>query len=253
MNINTKRSAQIPAGRPDLRLSQLPLLLWSALEMSGRSVISAVLFMGVENALGVTIEQSLAGSQPLCRLVRQGRAVKIELLDLLQPALELLQVGVFFFKLRIGELVDRDFLGDLLLEIVTATKELRLLVVTIGFEPGYDLILLRTIESDRLQDDGITIYFGNIVFQHLQPRDVIVGLGLQADAVLQINGAHSLQPPPERNALCGGIGRHFVSEKKPSQNLSCNSDNATTVTPQLSDIVHLESATEQWSCVIILT
>jgi hypothetical protein len=51
--------------------------------------------------------------------------------------------------------------------------------------------------------------------QHLQPADVIVGLGEQADTVLQINGAHALQPPPQGDPLGGRLGRPFVGEEKP--------------------------------------
>src|SRR3546814_12460917 len=66
-----------------------------------------------------------------CVLAQRG-AVEIELLDLLQPALEFLEVCIFFLKLRIGELVDSDLFGDLGLEISAATEELAVFLVAVG-------------------------------------------------------------------------------------------------------------------------
>jgi len=171
--------------------------------------------MGVEDTLGVAVEQSLAGMQPLRSLLRQRCTIKIELPDLLQPALELLQVGVLFLEFGVGKFVDRDLLGDLGLEIGAASEKLAILVVAIRLEAGDDLVLLHAVKRDRFQDDAFAAHFGDIVLDHLQPTDVIVGLRQQADTILEIDRAHTFKAAPKRNALGSRLGRHLVGQQKP--------------------------------------
>src|SRR3546814_15717204 len=92
-----------------------------------------------------------------CVLAQRG-AVEIELLDLLQPALEFLEVCIFFLKLRIGELVDSDLFGDLGLEISAATEELAVFLVAVGLEAGQHLLLLPAVQRHGLEDHSLDLH-----------------------------------------------------------------------------------------------
>jgi hypothetical protein len=57
-----------------------------------------VFVMSLEDALGVGLKQRLAGPQPRLRFGGQRGAVKVELVDLLQPALKLLQIDIGYSR-----------------------------------------------------------------------------------------------------------------------------------------------------------
>ncbi len=115
--------------------------------------------------------------------------------------MELLEVGIFLFELCIGEFVYCIFLRDLGFENGALSKKFAVLCVAILFEARDHLFFLASVQCDRFQDHGFAPHLGDVVFEHLQPTNVIVGLGQQADAILQIDPSHALQPPPQSDPL----------------------------------------------------
>jgi hypothetical protein len=53
--------------------------------------------VGVKNLPSIGVEQFLAAAQSRSRFLGQRRTVKIELPNLVEPALELLEVGLLLF------------------------------------------------------------------------------------------------------------------------------------------------------------
>src|SRR3546814_9011449 len=90
-----------------------------------------------------------------------------------------------------SELVDSDLFGDLGLEISAATEELAVFLVAVGLEAGQHLLLLPAVQRHGLEDHSLALHPGDVVLQHLQAADMVIGLGQQADPALQkIGRAH---------------------------------------------------------------
>ena len=107
------------------------------------------------------------------------------------------------------------FLSDLGLEIITLVDQLAVGLVAVGLEARDDLFLLGAIDRDGFQDHRVAADFGDIVFQHLEPARVVVGLRQQAHAVLEIDRSHPLEPAPQRNTLRGRFRRHLIGQQQP--------------------------------------
>src|SRR3954452_6853609 len=151
---------------------------WPALRLTRSASLlpSTVLVMRLEDVLSIAVEQALAAYEPLSGFGRQLGAVEVELADFLEPDLQLLQVDVVFLKLGIGEVLRGGFLGDLRLEIVALIDQLAVGLVAIRLEAADDLFFLAAIERDGFQDDRVAADFSDIVFQHLEPAGMVVGL-----------------------------------------------------------------------------
>jgi len=163
----------------------------------------------------VGVEKLLAAVQPPRGLFGQRCTIEVEFADLLEPALKLFEVGILLLKLGVSELLDRDLLGDLGFECLALAEKLAVLVVTIRLEACDHLVLLDLVQGDGLQKHGFAVHLGNVVLEHLQPTSMVVGLGQEADAVLEIDGTHTLEPPPNSNPLGGRLSRYFVGEQEP--------------------------------------
>ena len=77
---------------------------------------------------------------------------------------------------------------------------------------------------DGLEDHALPLCLADIVFDHLEPSHMVVGLRQQADAALEIDSAHSLEPTPDADPLRRRLGRNLVCEKEP-----CNIGHAFTI------------------------
>ncbi|CCM80181.1 hypothetical protein BN77_p2190002 [Rhizobium mesoamericanum STM3625] len=75
--------------------------------------------------------------------------------------------------------------SDLRIEIPALVDELPTGLVSVSLESGDDFLFLEPIDRDRFQDHGFSISETPIL-DHLQTADVVVGLGEQANPVLQI-------------------------------------------------------------------
>lgn len=71
---------------------------------------------------------------------------------------------------------------------------------------------LGPIQRDGFQNQRITPHLGDVVLQHLQAPDVVIGFGKQAHPALHIDGAHALELSPQADAFFGRFGRDFVGE-----------------------------------------
>jgi hypothetical protein len=111
----------------------------------------------------------------------------------------------FILEFGIGEVLCRCLLGDLAL----------VGVVPIRPEAGDDLLLPASVEGDGLQDHRLAIHLGDVVLPYFQPSHVVVDLGEEADAVLQIDGTHALEASPEGHPLGRRLGRDLVREEDP--------------------------------------
>lgn len=167
----------------------------------------------LENTLGIGVEQRFAFLQPCGGFGSQGRAVEVELHDLLQPRLELPEIDVVFLKLRIGEVAVCSLFRNLRLEIPALVEEFDVLLVAIRLEAADDLFLLPPIEGDGLEQDRLARHPVDLVFDDLEAADMVVRPGQQADAALQIDRTHALELAPERNAFPGGFGGHLVGQE----------------------------------------
>ena len=117
--------------------------------------------MGLEDAARVSIEQTFATLQPNRSFGSEPATVKIELPYFLEPALQLFQLDVVFFELVVGKMLASRFLGDFGFEVVTFVDELAISIVPIGLEAGNDLVMLHTVQRDRLQDDRVAAHLGD--------------------------------------------------------------------------------------------
>src|SRR5271168_600637 len=90
---------------------------------------SAVLVMRFEDPARISIEQALAPLQPLRGFDSESAAVKIELLYLFEPSLQLLQLDIVLFELVVSEVLHRRFFGDFAFEIVAFVDEFTIGIV----------------------------------------------------------------------------------------------------------------------------
>jgi len=105
--------------------------------------------MRVEDPLRVIIEQAFAALQPLGGFGSEPAAIKIELLYLFEPPLQLFQLDVVFFELVVSKVLRGRFFGDLGFEIIALVDEFAISIVPVGLEAGDDLVLLPMIERGR--------------------------------------------------------------------------------------------------------
>src|SRR6516225_12279552 len=173
---------------------------------------SPVLVMRVENALRIIVEQVFAGLEPRCSLGGQVATVKIQLFYLLEPALQLFQLDIIFFELVVCEVPRGGLFRDIGFEIVAFVDELAIGIIPVGLETGDDLLPLNSVECGGFQDHRIAAHLRDVVLQHLEPPRMVVGLGQEAHAILQINGAHAFQPPPQPHPLRGRLRRDLISQ-----------------------------------------
>lgn len=99
-------------------------------------------------------------------------------------------------------------------------------------EPPDDLVLLAPVESHGFEDDAFALRLGDVVLQHLEPADVVIGLRQDSDAVLQVDRLHPRQPSPDRDPPGGRLGRDLVCQKKPGDIGHGFTMNVTVVTKQ---------------------
>jgi hypothetical protein len=141
--------------------------------------------------------------------------MKIKLADLLKPPSELAEILVVFLELCERELVRRALLRDLGLEALALLQKLVVGLVAICVEARQDLFLLRTIQCRSFEEHGLARHLSDLVFEHLEPPQMVVGPRQHADAVLKVDPTHGLDPPPQGDALPRGFRGNFVGQHQP--------------------------------------
>ena len=171
--------------------------------------------MCIKDPLRIAIEQGFAGLQPSRGFGSESAAIKIQLFDLVEPALQLFQLDVVLFELVVSKVLRGGFPGDFGFKIVAFVDQLAVGVVPIGFEAGENLFLLQTVEGNGFENYRLPAHLGNVVLDHLEPPRVVVGPRQKAHAILQIDGPHPLQPSPQADALCCRLSRNLVCQQQP--------------------------------------
>jgi hypothetical protein len=135
--------------------------------------------------------------------------------EFFEPTFEFFQVFVILLKLGIGKLAGRGLTLDLGFESTAPLQELGIGFIPIPVEASDQLFLLGAIQTNGFKEDGLARHLGNVVFDHLEPTLMLVGLRQQTDAALEVDGAQAFDLPPECDALLGRLRRDFVGQEQP--------------------------------------